>query len=137
MINQSQNTILIQSIIESEFRNLKTIINNKTNKINKKRNYCYYYKQFEKNAKIYERIAHHYKNKNDLKLSYNLFELSSLLYYESAVLREQCNLLYYNNDILIKNDISHIEAYNDCIKKYERCTKNKKKLLHNLEINNS
>ena len=128
----SQNTILIECIIESEFNNLKNIIDNKINIIKNVSNYCYYYKQFETNAKIYEKIAHYYKNKKNQDISLPLFKLASMLYHESGVLREQCHLIYYDNNNIIDKDLSHIKAFEDCISKYKRCEINMHKLRTNV-----
>ena len=127
----TQHTKLIECIIESEFNNLKNIIDNKINMIKNKRNYCYYYKQFETNAKIYEKMAHYYKNKKNQDISLPLFKLASMLYHESGVLREQCHLLYYDSNTLIDKDLSHIKAFEECIYKYKRCENNIIKLKNN------
>ncbi len=125
---------LIQTMITIEENELMSFQFNREKLLLCESNYNDYYKEFERLAKIYEKMAHHYNNKNKFKLSLRLFNLASLLYKESGDLRKKCQSKFYSDDKNIYNFNKHIEAYTDCFYKKERCENNFEKIKKNLII---
>ena len=125
---------LIQTMIGIEENELMCFQYNREKLLLSENNYNHYYKEFERLAKIYEKMAHHYNNKHKLELSLRLFKLASSLYKESGDLRKKCQSKFYSDDKNIYNFNKHIEAYTDCFYKKERCENNFEKIKKNLII---
>ena len=97
MLNISKVS-LIKSIICLEFNDYNQFKRNQKTELVSKKDYNYYYKEFERLGKVYEKMAHNHKNNEDYLTSLNLFKLASLFYNESGNLRKKCQIKFYNNE---------------------------------------
>lgn len=130
----SSNISLIKNFIDLEFRDYNEFKKNEKSELVKEKDYNMYYKEFERLGKIYEKMAHNFKNTGDLQTSLNLFKLASLLYNESGIIRQKCQEVFYNADSNIKKFNNHILAYKNCYDRYLRCHNNYEKIKNNLLI---
>lgn len=133
-IDNKDKHYLLEIMFEIEENQLKYFQMKRDKILLTEQNYNESYKEFERLAKIYEKMAHYYNNKNNYDISVRLFNLASLLYDESGNLRKKCQTKFYSDDRNTYNYNKHIEAYTDCFNKKNRCYDNYEKIKKNLII---
>jgi len=125
---------LLKIMIQMEEKDLNNFQMKRPKVLLTENDYNVNYKEFERLAKIYERMAFFYYNKYKYEMSIKLFSLALSLYGESGFLRKKCQAKYYDNDKDIYNYNKHTEAYLDCFNKKDRCYNKLNKIKNEIKI---